>query len=693
MRPTILALLIVALLLVLAPMPGADTVAPVFPPPPRLATTTAELALVKSGGGFPALRDAAITAADPLVTKPIALPDGPGSWFFYYACADDGTVLRMVTPTDHACPRCGKHYGDERTVAAYRGIQHGEAEAAALALGWAFAYSGNDAYAAQAKRILVKFADDYPRYPARVDRWGRTGFLAFLGGRRRTQSLDEAMGIIPLAKAYDLVRGSPVWSDAERAHVEADFFRLTAQTLQLIPMNRENRQAWYNAGVLAIASVLADPALAEAALHGPSGFHAMLRNDVGDDGMWWEGTMAYQAFALMPLIETVDIARRLGIRLQDEPRFIALLRSPLAATYPDGRFPCVNDSDPSDYHLFDSSFAWAWTTYRDPLFAQALAWADPARLKTLLGADAAPACPLATTTTDLPGIGVAFLRVGNGADAVCVAHHYGQPGGDSTGHGHLDKLGITLFANGREWLADIGRIGYTHQEYKSWARRTIAHNTVTLDQKDQIIDTGRMLWLEGDGDHAACATDSRGAYPGATLRRFLFLTRSMLVDVFEVEAPDATTIDLAAHAITAPLRPGEPQGAEPLASLGDANGYQHLSDIRSYAPTAGSSWIFPSAEDPARRLQVHLVHAPGERIFTATGIGYQATQAAPCLIRRRAGPTARFVGVYDLSGDGAHVRQVDAPAGADPRVRVRTADGIVELAFTATGVVVAHPVE
>ena len=52
--------------------------------------------------------------------------------------------------------------------------------------------------------ILLKLADDYPNYPRRHDRWGRTGFWARLGGRRYSQSLDEAVGIIKLAKAYDL---------------------------------------------------------------------------------------------------------------------------------------------------------------------------------------------------------------------------------------------------------------------------------------------------------------------------------------------------------------------------------------------------------------------------------------------------------------------------------------------------------
>lgn len=681
-----LALALLALLIQTAAI-CEEKLAPIFAPPPRLAISVEELAAAKAKPDFAALRDAATKAADPFVATPITLPDGFGSWVFYYACTDDGTPLRMLAPAVHECPKCKKHFSDERTLAAYRGIQHSNAEAAALKLAWAYAYSSNNAYAEQVKRILTKFADDYPNYPGRIDRWNRTGFFAPLGGRRRVQSLEEAEGILPLAKAYDLTRTAPVWSDAERQHVEKNFFRLTADTLLRFPMGKENRQAWYNAGLLAIASVLADATLVEKVLRGPSSFDDQLQRGVGDDGMWWEGTMAYQSYVIQPMIETINIARGMDIALQDHPRFKLFLRSPLRATYPNGVFPCINDSDPANIHLFDATFDWAWKTYKDPVFAQAIAWENPARLAAMLGTDAKPQSPLDNKTADLASIGLLFLRVGEGPNAVCVTHHYGTPGGDAGGHGHFDKLNITLFANGREWLADIGRIGYTHKEYKTWAKRTIAHNTVTLNLTDQAVNTGTLLWLKTGSDYAASAAESTGCYPGTKLRRHLFLTESMLVDVFDVKSEYESTIDLAAHAITAPLVPGEARTGEKKDPLGTDNGYQHLTDISAWAPKENSSWIFPDANGPdAKRLRVHFAHAPEERIFTTTGIGYSPEQKAPCLVRRREGKSARFVSVYDLSGSGNVVRKIESREVLSPTVRVWTSAGNYEITFQPDGV-------
>jgi hypothetical protein len=44
-----------------------------------------------------------------------------------------------------------------------------------------------------------------------------------------------------------------------------------------------------------------------------------------------------------------------------------------------------------------------------------------------------------------------------------------------------------------------------------------------------------------------------------------------------------------------------------------------------------------------------------EEIIACTGIGYTIDAKVPCLIRRVRGKEARFVTVYDLSGDGSFV--------------------------------------
>ena len=460
-----------------------------------------------------------------MLKNPAVVPDGPGDWTFYYACPDDGSDLVPLNAAEHQCPRCKKTYRDERTVAAYRTRLHDRANAAAEELAWAFAYAGDEECARAAQKILLKLANDYPNYPKRHDRWGRTGFWARLGARRYSQSLDEAVGIIKLAKAYDLTRSANCWTDPQRRHVENDFFRNTADTLLYANQDINNHQTWYNAGLMCIASVLGDADLAEKGADHARRFPRPACPLQSNDGLWYEGTFAYQNYALHAMVEIVDAGRRIGLPLHKEPRFRLMLTAPLRCAYPNGQFPAINDSDPMGIASFDWSFRWAGRTYDD--------W--PGK----------PTPPVETKSVNLAEAGLAILRRGAGERAVCAMIDYGPHGGS---HGHFDKLNIVLFANGREWLLDPGRLTYSHKEYKTWVKHTAAHNTVTLGGRSQSPTTGKLLWFEAKDDYAACATRCDTAYAGAVLTRYLLLTDELLVDLFTVDCDADTQIDLLAHA-------------------------------------------------------------------------------------------------------------------------------------------------
>lgn len=643
---------------------------PAFPAPPRTATSAGEWNAIKQSADFAAKRDAAVAAAQTLLDKPVPLPDGYGGWIFYYANLETGTPLVFVSPTEHKDPATGKIFTDERTVAAYRCKLHYDSERAALALGWAYQFTGDDQYVAGVKRILLKYADDYRTYPGRLDRWGHKGLFAPLGGRRYVQSLDEAVGAISLAQAYDLTRNSPAWSNAEKHHVEEDFFRATADSLLRFNQGINNHQTWYNAGLIAIASVLGDADLIERVLTMKGGVEFQLEKSIGNDGLWYEGSMAYHNYALQPMVQIADMTRRLGLDVYKSPKLKLMILGPLHAMYPDGSFPVINDSDPNNVAMFDWAFLWGWNTFHEREFAQAWARGDDAKIKKLVGADARAQWPPHYGSEALADAGLAMLRQGEGKDASCVVMDYGpHGGGDEGGHGHFDKLSITLFTGGREWLLDPGRLDYSHLEYKTWVKKTAAHNTVTLGGKSQQATTGKLLWLKDGEGWTACAAQSDGAYPGAVLRRYLLLTPEFLVDVFEVESDKETQIDWFAHATADAVRAGHSMAKSEPVTLGTDDGYQHFKEAKKYEPVEGvKPWEFVAGD---KILALHLVTPPGEEVFTALGIGYNISQKTPTLVRRVHGKAARFVTVYELgTQEQYHVQQIKAETDATRPARV-----------------------
>ncbi len=657
---------------------GRDIGQPIFAAPPRLAVTAQELAAMQSASNATAQRAAAVRAAQPLIDNPPPLPDGYGSWIFYYACPTDGATLQMLTLTEHKCPACGKIYKDARTVAAYRCLMHHTIENAAITLGWAYAWTGDERYAQGVRRILMRLADDYASYPARRDRWGMVSVFAPLGGRRYVQSLDEAIGVIRLAKGYDLTRNAKAWSEADHKHVEEDFFRATADSIARFTQT-SNHQTWFNAGMIAVGSTLGDAALIERVLNMRNGVLDQLENNIGADGLWNEGTIAYHNYALQALIETVNITRRLGMRLQDHPKIISAITGPLHVAYPNGQYPAINDSDNCNLGAFAGAFEWGWNTYHDPVLAQAFAHGNAEKLKQLIGSNAVVQWPPALPSETLAGAGLVILRRGRDTNAVCAFLDYGPHGGN--GHGHFDKLNLMLFANGREWLLDPGRISYAHKEYKTWVKTTAAHNTVTLGGNSQEPHTGKLLWFSDGPVWAAAAIESTNAYADASLRRYLALGDRVLVDVFEVKATSKTQIDLLAHSTAQLVAPiGDVPAGKPI-KPGSRDGYQHLTAATVRELDRDSQWEF---KDGRQRLMAWLVHEPGEQLITCLGIGYNTGQKTPTLIRRRHDRETRFICVYDLSGDGAYIRGVKSRmVNGTIQIDLDTASGAHFLGFSA----------
>lgn len=664
---------------------GAAEIEPQFGPPPRVAITREKLSRIRHSPRYEERRKRAVQRAKRYVEDPPPIPDGYGSWVFYYSCDEDGKRLKPLSRKRHKCPKCGRIYTDPKRVAAYRCIMHNRLERAALRLGWAHIWTGDPKYARGVRRILVALADEYSSYPKRIDRWGRTGVMAPLGGRRYVQSLDEATGAIKLAKAYDLTRGADVWSEEDHQHVRKDFFRATARTLLWFNQGRSNHQTWYNAGLLCIGSVLGDASMVENVITMRGGYYDQLDRSVGRDGLWFEGTMAYHRYALLAMIEIVEVAERIGIPLGEDQRFQAMFTGPLKAAYPNGRFPAINDSDPMSLRGFKGLFRWAWERWRRPVFAHAYAQGNAEEMQDLTDADIEATWPLITGSANLEDSGLVRLQPGGKKANACVFFDYGPHGG---GHGHFDKLNITVYADGREWVLDPGRLSYRHGEYKTWVKHTIAHNTVTVDQQSQKATSGRLLWFETTDQYAACAATTQEAYEGTSLTRQLVLTPDLLIDVFDVEANRERTLDWAVHARSEKLDAMTFSGKATEGMPGDKQGYQHLADARFWNDSRPSTWRFVHGK---RQITVWLNGTTSQTIYAARGIGYRVNQREPCLVVRRRADRARFVAVYDLSGTGDHVREVTVKEQKAPHVLVSTDRGRLVVKFGPKGVRVSGP--
>lgn len=632
-----------------------------FPPRPRVLYSPAELAALKSDPARGADRTNIVRRAGKLLEKGLTVPVKEGDWIFYYACPGDGSTLRPETDERHVCPKCKRVFTDERTAAAYRTRLYNELEQNLETLATAYAVSGELTYAAPVREALLSLAQTWPTL-TRHDRWGRTGLLAVVGGRRFCQLLDEAVSLITLAGAWDLVADAACFSAEDRALIEKQLFRLPARelcALEAFAGSRNNHQTWFNAAYTVTGLALGDEALLRRGLEGGAGLRWQLEHSVTADGLWYEGALAYHFYALQAIMKTLDAARTAGLDFSGDARLKSLWLGPLQLAYPDGRCPVFHDSDPLSLAAHKKCFEWGARYFNDP----SLAAGNPA----LLG------------STNLAGIGVAVLRRGSGSAAACLMLDYGIHG-DS--HGHPDKLNLVLYALGRELLLDPGRISYSVPEYKTWCRTTVAHNTVVLNGRDQRPDTGRLLYYSDTPAASGVLALSGGAYPGTQLRRFLILTGDLLIDVFSVTRSEKGLTDWIVHGRGTLTGPPGLQSRE--APLKEPDGYAHLTGLQEGAPVQRPlPFTFTLGTDTCWRIWA-VGDAPGDAIVTGSGLGYTTQDKVPFLLRRHIGGTVCFPTVYDLSGRGLVTNVALLPVSENNRL-LSSAEAVALRVDTSSG--------
>ena len=280
-----------------------------------------------------------------------------------------------------------------------------------------------------------------------------------------------------------------------------------------------NRQTWHNAALAAIAIWFEDEELLTRAVQAPTGMLAHLVQGFGEDGMWYEGEN-YHLFALRGQLTAMGWARQAGVDLlEDErprrrgwPRRSGRRRSPRCpiTRFRPGRTRgsacrsrsrCTWSSGRSGWR------AWATSAIRSGAgFAALYAVPAPeagasipistrpdgrrrrarARARSSPGGRCSRWCRVAARDARAVDARDRCCSSGRASPFCATGRRYaslecGRFGG---GHGHPDRLHLTLHADGHHWLADPGTGSYVTPD-SGWYRSTLAHNAPRLDGRSQ----------------------------------------------------------------------------------------------------------------------------------------------------------------------------------------------------------------
>jgi hypothetical protein len=616
-------------------------------------------------------------------------------------CTEDGAALVFDpwNPTEHRCPRCGKTLTGERHDRHWARYQHLWLAERAAHLATLAALDGNDAAGARATEILRAYGRTYWQYPNRDNVLGpsRLFFSTYL----------ESIWIGNYLAAAALLRASGRLEDA----TAQDVSRVADEAANLIGEFDEgfsNRQTWNNAGLAAIAGWFEDEDLAKRAIEGPTGLLEHLLRGFGRDGMWYEGEN-YHLFALRGLLTGAAWARLAGVDIFAEPRLAARVRAALLApartALPDFTFPARKDSrfgvslaQPAYLELWEVGLArlgmreagggmrelesWLGALHQAPapaleLFESYLHDAPiasrlppPASRRTLswwavlfmsprLPADAPAWSPGSLL---LESQGLAVLRAAGGGRYVSL--ECGPYGG---GHGHPDRLHLTLHADGVHWLADPGTGSYVAHDL-FWYRSTLAHNAPRLDGASQSPGAAVCETFDTSGEWAWV----RGRYGEIT--RTVVSGPGYLLDVVELASRTEQMVELPWHFHgTGDMGRGTWTSGE----LAD----EFVSAVERFVPDGAAPVLLELAAGP-RTLRAFFSF-DGELVRAEAPGRPEDGKRETFYVVRATGRSARCVTVLEPVGNAASVRAVRVQGSV---IEVETAEqGVQRHAATALG--------
>lgn len=502
-------------------------------------------------------RTARVLAAPPAIPSLKATLSADGG-----CCAADGAVLVFdpAAPASHRCPVCGAAYAGERHDQWWARYQHlwlaeRAAEMAAVA-----AVREHREAARGAAELLSEYARRYLTYPNRDNVLGPS--------RLFSSTYAESIWVLNYLAAAWLLRecGALDRDTASAVHQVADE---AANLIGEFDEGFSNRQTWNNAALTAIAVWFEDEDLARRALESDTGLIAHLRG-YRSDGLWYEGEN-YHLFAIRGLVTGAGWARHAGVDFATDsallPRLEAALLAPSSSALPDLTFPARKDArfgvslaQPMYLDTWEVAFgraeseagrAWLAALYAAPpqppqLFESYLHDAPLPGTPVTPARDGLSWCSLLEMNPDPPSAapwtGSSVLLEDQGLAVFRDAGRYvslecGPTGG---GHGHPDRLHLTVHQDGAHWLPDFGTGSYLTPDL-AWYRSTLAHNAPLLDGESQPGWDGACEMFDIQGEWGWV----RGR-AGVFVRTVITGPRYVL-DIVELDAPGGHWTELPWH--------------------------------------------------------------------------------------------------------------------------------------------------
>ncbi len=568
----------------------------------------------------------------------------------------------------------------------------------------------DDKYAEYVRDMLFQYEAMYQDLPVHPKP------RSYARGKLFWQCLNDSNWLLYMAQAYDSIY--TFLTEEERQKLNQNLFRPFADFISIENpqfYNRiHNHSTWGNAAVGMIGLVMDDQELIDRALYGieddglevglkdddggfikvegqKTGFLANLENPFSPDGYYTEGPY-YQRYAMYPFLIFAlamdNVKPELKVFQHKNGVLLKAVNALLNLSDAEGNFFPLNDAQKGMSYFSASlvtavDIAYHYGDQNPQLLSvaekQGQVLLDQSGLSVAIGLRDEKTQPFVKQSINLSdGVdgtegGVAVLRYGD--EDLSVVFKYAAQG---LSHGHYDKLSFSLYDRGDEVIQDYGLVRFVNigqkgggnylKENQSWAKQTIAHNTITQNQTSHFkgeYELGSQHHSElhffdaSRDDIQVVSARETNAYPGTELHRTMAIikpenfAKPLVLDIVKVTSKTRNQYDLPFYFMGQVLKTNfDYKSSSSLSPMGDSAGYQHLYLEGKGKPSSDSTQFNWLVEGKFYTLTA-ATKATDELLFArvgATDPEFNLRRDAALMFRRKDVSDTLFVSVIEPHG-------------------------------------------
>ncbi|MEP1444862.1 MAG: heparinase II/III family protein [Paraglaciecola sp.] len=583
----------------------------------------------------------------------------------------------------------------------------------------------DDKYAKYIKDMLFQYEAMYKDLPVHPQE------RSYARGKLFWQCLNDSNWLVYMSQAYDAIYDT--LSKQERDRLENNLFRPFADFISIDNpqfYNRvHNHSTWGNAAVGMIALVMNDEELLQRALYGieddgleiggkdndggfikvagqKAGFLANLEEPFSPDGYYTEGPY-YQRYAMYPFLifglAMYNAKPEMQVFEHKNNVLLKGVNALLNLSDADGEFFPLNDGQKGMSYYTASlvtavDIAYQYGNQNPQLLSiaekQNEVLLDQSGLAVAMGIRDGKSQPFVKNSINLSDGpngkqgGVAVLRYGN--EDLTLVFKYAAQG---LSHGHYDKLSFSLYEKGDEVLQDYGLARFVNigqkgggnylKENKTWAKTTIAHNTISQNEMMHFggkYETASQhhselyFYDDSNKDIQVVSATENNAYPGTKLHRTMAVIKSdgfekpYLLDIMKVESEKQNQYDLPFYFMGQVLSQNFAyESPTTLSPLGKSNGYQHLYLEGKGRPT-GSTTQFSWLGQGKYYTLTSATNKSDELLLTRLGANdpdFNLRREAALMIRRKDSDDTTFATVIEPHGSYSPVSELSVNSNSN----------------------------